>query len=83
MKIFKKNEQSLMGLDTWCCRWMGGRSCPEAESMVSLLLSSNEVFIPNSEVKDFLFQKNIHFRRYTDHISLCNCVEFLYMHINL
>lgn len=46
-----------MGLDTWCCRWMGGRSCPEADSMVSLLLSSNEVFIPNSEVKDFLFQK--------------------------
>lgn len=73
-----------MGLDTWCCRWMGGRSCPEAENMVSHLLSSNEVFIPNSEVKDFLFQKKpIYFSRYTDHFSLCNCVKFLYMHINL
>lgn len=67
---------------SWVWRWMGGRSCPQAESKVSLLLSSN-VFIPNSEVKDFLFQKKIYFSRYTDHFSLCNCVKFLYMHIHL
>lgn len=44
---------------SWVWRWMGGRSCPQAESKVSLLLSSN-VFIPNSEVKDF-FSKNLIF----------------------
>lgn len=51
---------------------MGGRSCPEAENMVSLLLSSNEVFILNSEVKDFLFQKKTY-------ILVATQIIFLYV----